>query len=157
MLIYTAVYYAMSVGHRPALFLAHMITSSKGNIFRVTGHLCGEVTGEFPAQKPFKRSLDVFFKLRLNKRCSKQWRGWWFETHRAHYDVTVIIAAIIFGKVLPSEGRWYETYNIFPHRLWFVDGKKSPFFTIRHFQSFIERKPLHRNSILLCRWSFNHN
>ena len=38
------------------------------------------VTGEFPAQKPVKRSFDVFFNLRLNKRLSKQWRGWWFET-----------------------------------------------------------------------------
>ena len=26
------------------------------------------------------RSFDVFFDLRLNKRLSKQWRGWWFET-----------------------------------------------------------------------------
>ena len=26
------------------------------------------------------RSIDVFFDLRLNKRLSKQWRGWWFET-----------------------------------------------------------------------------
>ena len=30
-----------------------MTTSSNGNIFRVTGHLCGEFTGprEFPTQK----------------------------------------------------------------------------------------------------------
>ena len=26
------------------------------------------------------RSFDIFFDLRLNKRLSKQWRGWWFET-----------------------------------------------------------------------------
>ena len=38
------------------------------------------VTGEFPAQKPVTRSLDVFFDLRLNKRLSKQSWGWWFET-----------------------------------------------------------------------------
>ena len=38
------------------------------------------VTGEFPAQRPVTRSFDVFFGLRLNKRLSKQWRGWWFET-----------------------------------------------------------------------------
>ena len=38
------------------------------------------VTGEFPAQRPMKRSFDVFFDLRLNKRSSKQWWGWWFET-----------------------------------------------------------------------------
>ena len=38
------------------------------------------VPGEFPAQRPETRSLDVFFDLRLNKRLSKQSRGWWFET-----------------------------------------------------------------------------
>ena len=59
-----------------------MITSSNGNIFRVTGPLCGEFTGpgEFPAQRPVTWSFDVFFDLRLNKRLSKQPWGWWFET-----------------------------------------------------------------------------
>ena len=38
------------------------------------------VTGEFPSQRPVKLSFDVFFDLRLNKRLSKQWWGWWFET-----------------------------------------------------------------------------
>ena len=59
-----------------------MMTSSNGNIFRVTGHLCGEFTGpgEFPAQRPVTRSFDVFFHLHLNKQLSKQPRRWWFET-----------------------------------------------------------------------------
>ena len=58
-----------------------MMTSSNGNIFRVTGPLCGEFTGpgEFPTQRPVTRSFDVFFDLRLNKRLSKQSWGWWFE------------------------------------------------------------------------------
>ena len=38
------------------------------------------VTGEFPAQRPETRNIDVFFDLRLNKRLSKQSWGWWFET-----------------------------------------------------------------------------
>ena len=38
------------------------------------------VTSEFPAQRPVTRSFDVFFDLPLNKRLSKQWWGWWFET-----------------------------------------------------------------------------
>ena len=38
------------------------------------------VPGEFHAQRPVTRSFDVFFDLRLNKRLSKQWWGWWFET-----------------------------------------------------------------------------
>ena len=59
-----------------------MMTSSNGNIFRVTGPLCGEFTGpgEFPTQRPVTRSFDVFFDLRLNKRLRKQPWGWWFET-----------------------------------------------------------------------------
>ena len=59
-----------------------MMTSSNGNIFRVTDHLCGEFTGPrwIPPQRPVKRSFDVFFDLRLNKRLSKQSWGWWFET-----------------------------------------------------------------------------
>ena len=50
----------------------------KWNIFRVTGHLCGEFTGpvEVPTQKPATRSFGVFFDLRLNKRLSKQSWGW---------------------------------------------------------------------------------
>ena len=38
------------------------------------------VTGEFPAQRPLTRSFDVFFDLHPNKRLSKQWWGWWFES-----------------------------------------------------------------------------
>ena len=47
-----------------------MMTSSNGNIFRVTGPLCGDFTdpGEFPTQRPVTRSFDVFFDMRLNKR-----------------------------------------------------------------------------------------
>ena len=34
---------------------------------------------EFPAQRPVKRSFDIFFHLRLNKRLSKQSWGWLFD------------------------------------------------------------------------------
>ena len=59
-----------------------MMTSSNGNIFRVTGLCAGNspVTGEFPAQRPVMRSFDVFFDLRLNQQFSQQWRRWWSET-----------------------------------------------------------------------------
>ena len=72
------------------VILICMMTSSNGNIFRVTGPLCGEnaalcagnspVPGEFPAQRPVTRSFDVLFVLRLNKRLSKQSWGWGFGT-----------------------------------------------------------------------------
>ena len=38
------------------------------------------VSGEFPAQRPVTRSFDVFVDVRVIKRLSKHWRGWWFET-----------------------------------------------------------------------------
>ena len=58
-----------------------MMTSWNGNIFRVTGPLCGEFTGpsEFPTQRSVTWSFDVFFDLCLNKRLSKQPWDWWFE------------------------------------------------------------------------------
>ena len=59
-----------------------MMTSSNGNIFRVPALCAGNspVPGEFPAQRPVTRSFAVFFDLYLNKRLSKQWWRWWFET-----------------------------------------------------------------------------
>ena len=51
--------------------------------FAVLLALCAgnsRVPGEFPAQRPVARSFNVFFDLRPNKRLSKQWWGWWFET-----------------------------------------------------------------------------
>ena len=37
------------------------------------------VRGEIPSQGPVTRSFDVSFDMRMNKRLSKQTRGWWFE------------------------------------------------------------------------------
>ena len=69
----TAMLYAM---------LCNMMTSSNGNIFRVTGLCAGNspVNGEFPTQRLVMWSFDVFFDLSLNKWLSKQSWGWWFET-----------------------------------------------------------------------------
>ena len=61
-----------------------MMTSSNGNVFRVTGPLCWEFMGEFQSLRPVAWSFDVFFDLRLNERLSKQSR-------RAHYKVTVMV------------------------------------------------------------------
>ena len=65
------------------------MTSSNGNIFRVTGHLCGNspVPGEFIAQRPVTRSFDVSLICAWihgwvnNREAGDLWR------HRAHYDV----------------------------------------------------------------------
>ena len=49
-----------------------MMTSSNGNIFRVTGHLCEEFTGhgEFPAERLVTQNFDAF--------------------HLTHYEVIVM-------------------------------------------------------------------
>ena len=62
--------------------LTYMMTSSNENISALLAVWAGSspVAGEFPAQRPVTRSFDVFFDLSLNKRFSKQWWGWWFET-----------------------------------------------------------------------------
>ena len=69
-----------------------MMTSSNGNIFRVTGPLCGEFTGpgELPVQRPVTRSFDVFFDLRQNKRLNNREAGD-FWRHRVDYDVNVMV------------------------------------------------------------------
>ena len=56
-----------------------MMTSSNGNGFRVTGHLCGEFTGDrwIPRTKASDAELWCFLWY---KRLSKQSWGWWFET-----------------------------------------------------------------------------
>ena len=60
-----------------------MMTSSNGNIFRSTGHLCRKFTGHrwISRTKASDAELWCFFDLRLEfKRLSKQSWGWWFET-----------------------------------------------------------------------------
>ena len=66
-----------------SIFPVFMMTSSNGNMFRVTGFCAGNspvtagkspVTGEFQSHRPMTRSFDVFFDLRLNIRLSKQTR-----------------------------------------------------------------------------------
>ena len=63
----------------PSLWL--MMTSSSGNIFRVTGLLCWEFTDH--RWIPLTKASDVklwFFICCLNKRLCKPSRRWWFET-----------------------------------------------------------------------------
>ena len=57
-----------------------MMTSSNGNIFRVTGHLCGECTNS--------PSFHVFFHLRLNKPSSN---GSWCMGIKGELSGTVCV------------------------------------------------------------------
>ena len=92
-----------------------MMTSSNGNIFRVTGHLCVEFTGLrlIPAQRPVTQSFDIFFDLRLNKQLSKQSWGWWFETlscplWRQCNVQTMFDSSFWHGFVVRSDEDWFE-------------------------------------------------
>ena len=63
--------------------VAHMMTSSNGNIFRenwpfVQGIHRSLVNSQHKGQG--SGALNFFFDLHLNKRLSKQSWGWWFET-----------------------------------------------------------------------------
>ena len=72
-------------------------------IFSTLLAICAEnspVTGEFPAQRPVKRSFDVFFDLRLNEWLSKQSQGWWFETSsRPLWRHGNVIISLIWNEV----------------------------------------------------------
>ena len=59
-----------------------MMTSSNGNIICVTGHFVRGIHQSrwIPRTKASDAELWCFLHLRLNKRLSKQPRGWWFET-----------------------------------------------------------------------------
>ena len=87
-----------------------MMTSSNGNIFRVTGHLCGEFTGPrwIPAQRPVTRSFDVFFDLHPNKRFSKQSRGWWFDTPLWSHGNDVEKLGFLSLWTTPSAFFWFH-------------------------------------------------
>ena len=74
----------------------NIITSSNGNIFRVTGYFCLEFTGHrwIPRKRPVTQSFDVFFFIiyaRLNGWANHRDAGD-LRRHRTHYDVPVMKA-----------------------------------------------------------------
>ena len=82
----------------------HMMMSSNGNIFRVTGHLCGEFTGpEFPTQRPVTRAL--MFSLicaRINFWVNNREAGD-LRRHRAQFDV-IVMSLIVFIPIVNIVG-----------------------------------------------------
>ena len=96
-----------------------MMTSWNGNIFPVTGHLCGEFTGEFPrtdeypTQRPVTLSFDVFFDLHLNKRLSKQSWGWWFDMQSCPlWRRRNAFTSVLFVDVISSWYLWVALHYI---------------------------------------------
>ena len=89
-----------------------MMTSSNGNIFRVTGPLCGEFTspGEFPTQRSVTRSFDVLFDLCLNNGWVNNRQAGDLRRHRAHYDVIVIYLCLVIQICHISSCLFYLTH-----------------------------------------------
>ena len=111
-------------------FLSIMMTSSNGNIFRVTGHLCGEFTGPPWIPRTKARDAELWCFLRLNKRFRKQSWGWWFETPlrslwRHCNDMIIFLADGVKGEI-----------RVYPQRLVANQKRESPlsmgYMTISH-------------------------
>ena len=72
----------------------HMMTSSNDNIFRVTGHLCGEFTGDrwIPSTKDSDAEPWCFLWINgwVNNRDAGGLRRYY-----SHYDLTVMISVTI--------------------------------------------------------------
>ena len=70
----------------------HMMTSSNGNIFRVTGPLCGEFTGPrwIPLKKASGAELWCFFDLLMNKHWVNNPYAGDLRRHRAYYAIIVM-------------------------------------------------------------------
>ena len=71
----------------------NMMTSSNGNIFHVTGHLCREFTapGEFPAQRQVTRSFDVFLICARKNDWVNNRKAGDLRRRGGQYDVNVMI------------------------------------------------------------------
>ena len=87
-------------------FWLPMMTSSNGNIFRITGPLCREFTSHrwIPSQRPVTWRFDVFFDLHLKNVWVNNRDTGDLRCHFTHHDVTVMFS-----------------YTWVPHRfMWFV-------------------------------------
>ena len=82
------------------------MTSSNGNIFRVTGPLWGESTG--PLKIPVTRTVVVFYDQRMNSWADNRDAGD-LRHHRAHYDV------IVMRMVFCIQSSRYPTWSPVAH------------------------------------------
>ena len=93
------------------------MTSSNGNVFRVTGHCCGEFTGDWwiPSTKASDAKLCCFLRSAPEERLIKQWLGWWLRRNRTHYDVTAMMPKISSCHVVTGGTRRHND-NIQRHQ-----------------------------------------
>ena len=101
-----------AIAHQPQKgmwFHDIVMTSSNGNIFRVTDPQCGKWPGNSPHKGQWRGALIFSMICALNKRLSKQSRGWWFETPSRslwrHCDVNSVIT---WHRCLGFRGGMYD-------------------------------------------------
>ena len=79
------------------------------------------VTGEFPAQRPVTGSFDIFFDLHLNKRSSKHWWGWWFETPSCplwrHCNGAIWRSSVKLLMISDAVPKWRQCNTLWCHWL----------------------------------------
>ena len=81
---------SMHVSHQQPWYILTMMTSSNGNIFRVTGPLCGEFTGDRWIPRKKASNAELWFFLWTNGWVNNRDAGD-LGRHRIHYDVIVMI------------------------------------------------------------------
>ena len=90
-----------------------MMTSSNGNIFRVTSHLCGEFFGHQWIARTKASDAELWFFSLI---CT--WINGWVNNRRAHYDVTVMMSrtsgplcglvAAVHNKLIDLEAQHFK-------------------------------------------------
>ena len=96
--------------HQKSIFVSvipdhwpNMMTSSNGNIFRVTGPLCGEFTGHrwIPRAKASDAKLGCFLWSEASD----------LRRYRAHYDVIVIVWSISYNTETEMTLFWLNFHH----------------------------------------------
>ena len=73
---FTNVFLYHTAGYMDFPCFGFMMTSSNGNIFRVTGHLCGEFTGDRWIPRPVANDMDLWCFLSS----APEWKIGWFDS-----------------------------------------------------------------------------
>ena len=84
-----------------------MMTSSNGNIFCVTGPLCGNspVTGEFPSHSQWREGLSFSLICAWINGWVNRREASYLRRHRVDYDITVISCMPQWNRTQPEA--WY--------------------------------------------------
>ena len=97
----------MNKNSTPTTFWVIVMTTSNGNIFRVTGHLCGEFIGHRWIPHTKASVADLWYLL------IRYWINGWVNNreagdlrrYRVHYDAIVIILLCIFKPNIRKIGQ----------------------------------------------------